>query len=138
MDVEASDISDDGPPPQSDDPGSKIPPKLLTKLLHHHFEHDKTRIGKDANALLGKYMETFVREALARAAYERSKAEGGAAGRDFLEVREAKAVPGFPHRRAIGLQRHGLGDRLRISRSWHHSYFWTFRQLPWRSRCTHA
>lgn len=95
LDVEASEISDDGPPPQSEDPGSRIPPKLLTKLLHHHFEHDKTRIGKDANALLGKYMETFVREALARAAYERSKAEGGAAGRDFLEVREAKAVPGF-------------------------------------------
>lgn len=85
-DVESSDIGDDAPLPQSDDPMSRIPPKLLTKLLHHHFEHDKTRIGKDANALLGKYMETFVREALARAAYERSKEEGGAAGRDFLEV----------------------------------------------------
>lgn len=86
LDVESSDISDDARPPQSEDPSSQIPPKLLTKLLHHHFEHDETRIGKDANALLGKYMETFVREALARAAHERSKAEGGAAGRDFLEV----------------------------------------------------
>lgn len=83
-------------------------------------------------------METFVREALARAAYERSNAEGGAAGRDFLEVREAEAVPGYPYRRAIGLQRHGLRDRLKISRSWHHSYFWTFRQLQGRSRCTQA
>ena len=72
LNVESSDASDDALPPQSEDPASGIPPKLLTKLLHHHFEHDKTRIGKDANALLGKYMETFVREELARAAYERS------------------------------------------------------------------
>ena len=32
-------------------------------------------------------METFVREALARAAFERSEAEGGLRGH-FLEVRE--------------------------------------------------
>lgn len=93
-DVDLSDISDDAPPPQPEDSASRIPPKLLTKLLHHNFECDKTRIGKDANALLGKYMETFVREALARAAHERSKAEGGAAGKDFLEVREGATLPG--------------------------------------------
>lgn len=40
-------------------------------------------------------MDTFVREALARAAFERSKAEGGAVGRHFLEVREGKPVPGL-------------------------------------------
>ncbi|MCJ1256231.1 hypothetical protein MMC24_004052 [Lignoscripta atroalba] len=65
-----------------------IPPKLLTKLLHHHFDDEKTRIGKDANALVGKYMETFVREALARAAFERNETDGGKGrGGDFLEVR---------------------------------------------------
>lgn len=37
-------------------------------------------------------METFVREALARAAYERSNAEGGAAGRDFLEVEDLEKL----------------------------------------------
>lgn len=36
-------------------------------------------------------METFVREALARAAYERSDAEGGLGGQ-FLEVRESYTV----------------------------------------------
>ena len=59
-----------------------IPPKLLTTLLSHHFRDEETRIGKDANALVSKYMETFVREALARAAFER----GAAGERDFLEV----------------------------------------------------
>ena len=93
--VEASDITDDAPLLQSEDSASKIPPKLLTKLLHHHFEHEKTRIGKDASALLGKYMDTFVREALARAAFERSKAEGGPVGRHFLEVREESLCLGW-------------------------------------------
>lgn len=37
-------------------------------------------------------MDTFVREALARAAFERSKAEGGAVGRHFLEVRERESL----------------------------------------------
>ena len=45
------------------------------------------RIGKDANALVGKYMETFVREALARAAFERGEGRGeGGRGGDFVEV----------------------------------------------------
>ena len=43
-------------------------------------------MGKDANALVGKYMETFVREALARAALERESAEGREVGPGFLEV----------------------------------------------------
>jgi len=69
------------------DPPPTIPPQLLTKLLHHHFSDEKTRIGKDANAVIGKYMETFVREALARAAFERSEAEGTRGrGGDFLEA----------------------------------------------------
>ena len=59
-----------------------IPPKLLTTLLNHHFRDEDTRIGKDANALVIKYMETFVREALARAAFEKNEA----GERDFLEV----------------------------------------------------
>lgn len=46
------------------------------------------RIGKDANAAVGKYFETFVREAIARAAFERAGAVGIAGGRGdgFLEV----------------------------------------------------
>lgn len=63
-----------------------IPPALLTKLLHYHFQDDKVRIGKEANGVVGKYMETFVREAIARAAFERSEAGGKGIGDDFLEV----------------------------------------------------
>ncbi len=81
--------SDDPQPTNTQDPPPTIPPALLTKLLHHHFKDDKMRIGKEANGVVGKYMETFVREAIARAAFERSEAqkegEGGVAG-DFLEV----------------------------------------------------
>jgi len=74
-------------PANINDPPPTIPPQLLTKLLHHHFSDEKTRIGKDANAVVGKYMETFVREALARAAFERSEAEGSRGrGGDFLEA----------------------------------------------------
>ena len=69
------------------DPPPTIPPQLLTKLLHHHFSDAQTRVGKDANAVVGKYMETFVREALARAAFERSEADGTRGrGGDFLEA----------------------------------------------------
>lgn len=72
--------------PNSQEASLTIPSKLLTKLLHHHFEDDKIRLDPDANVLVGKYMETFVREALARAAYERSRSSEGGIGADFLEV----------------------------------------------------
>jgi hypothetical protein len=55
-----------------------IPPKLLTRLLHRHFQDEKTKIAKDANRVVAKYVDVFVREALARAAYE--KAEGERSG----------------------------------------------------------
>jgi hypothetical protein len=45
---------------------------------------NEMRISKDADSAIGKYMETFVREAVARAAYERAgeKELGGG----FMEV----------------------------------------------------
>lgn len=67
-----------------------IPPKLLTRLLHHHFQNEKTKVAKDANAVVAKYVDVFVREAIARAAYERAEADGAGGGRGvgdgFLEV----------------------------------------------------
>lgn len=51
----------------------KIPSKLLTALLHHHFQDDKTRVTKDAAKLYAKYIDIFVREAVARAVYERKE-----------------------------------------------------------------
>ncbi|KAI4122581.1 MAG: hypothetical protein LQ338_005737 [Usnochroma carphineum] len=77
-------------PSFTQDPPPAIPPKLLTRVLHHHFEkkdHGVTKMGKDANMLVGKYVETFVREAIARAAFERSQADAEAGmGDGFLEV----------------------------------------------------
>ena len=66
-----------------------IPGKLLTRLLHHNFQNEKTKIAKDANEVVAKYVDVFVREALARAAYERAEGGdegGGTMGDGFLEV----------------------------------------------------
>ncbi|KAI9660497.1 MAG: hypothetical protein M1821_009847 [Bathelium mastoideum] len=76
--------SEDAPPP--------IPQKLLTKLLHENFDDKGTRIGKDAMAVVAKYMELFVREAIARAAVERDGEAGDGLGDGFLEVSLALAI----------------------------------------------
>lgn len=81
MEVEAVD-EDDG---EDDEPQKTIPPELLTRLLHTFFEKDGTRISKDANEAVAKYMDVFVREAIARAAVEKN---GG-----FLEVCFRAAFP---------------------------------------------
>lgn len=70
--VVAEEISDD------EEPEQKIPPDLLTRILHEFYEKDGTKITRDANNAVAKYMDVFVKEAIARAAAER---EGG-----FLEV----------------------------------------------------
>ncbi|KAJ5626363.1 hypothetical protein N7510_002672 [Penicillium lagena] len=66
-----------------------IPSKLLTRLLHHHFAKEKTKVAKDANAVVAKYVDVFVREAIARAAYERAETDGTSGARGigdgFLE-----------------------------------------------------
>ena len=61
-----------------EDKPKTIPPELLTRILHEFFEKDSTRITKDANNTVAKYMDVFVREAIARAAAERRSG--------FLEV----------------------------------------------------
>lgn len=58
-----------------------IPKELLTRILHEFFAKDATRISRDANAAVGKYVDVFVREAIARAAVER---RGG-----FLEASDS-------------------------------------------------
>lgn len=72
VDEEPEDDEDD------EEPEKTIPPELLTRILHEFFEKDGTRITKDANNAVAKYMDIFVKEAIARAAAER---DGG-----FLEV----------------------------------------------------
>ncbi|KAJ5819078.1 hypothetical protein N7474_004669 [Penicillium riverlandense] len=73
-----------------------IPSKLLTRLLHHHFTKEKTKVAKDANAVVAKYVDVFVREAIARAAYERAETDGTSGARGigdgFLEVEDLEKM----------------------------------------------
>lgn len=61
---------------------TSIPPDLINVLLHGFFQHDNTRMSKDANAAVGRYIETFVREGLTRADYWKKHGweEGGLNG----------------------------------------------------------
>lgn len=79
MEVDEDDQVDDEDD-EEEEPEKGIPPDLLTRILHEFFEKDGTRITKDANNAMAKYMDIFVKEAIARAAAERT---GG-----FLEVSE--------------------------------------------------
>ncbi len=63
---------------EEDEEREKIPGELLTRILHEFFEREGTRVTRDANAAVVRYVDVFVREAIARAAVER---DGG-----FLEV----------------------------------------------------
>jgi hypothetical protein len=85
------DDDDDGK--TSDEPVLPLP--LLHRILHHNFRYkDKTRLTTDAKEVLGKYVEIFVREAIARSAHE-SQGKGADDGGDamrrddgFLEVED--------------------------------------------------
>ncbi|RDW85870.1 hypothetical protein BP5796_04195 [Coleophoma crateriformis] len=71
-----------------------IPPELLTRLLHEFFQQDGTRIAKDANAAIGKYVEIFTRESLTRCVYmKREQAEeGGRLDDGFCEVEDLEKL----------------------------------------------
>lgn len=81
----ADDGSDENKPPP-------IPQKLLTRLLYESFEDKNMKIGREALNVFGKYMETFVREALARAIYERQDADGAMGGDGFLQVEDLEKL----------------------------------------------
>jgi hypothetical protein len=70
---EAGMEDDDGDEEEDDeeDRQKTIPPELLTRLLHEFFTKEGTRITRDANAVVAKYMDVFVREAIARSAAEK-------------------------------------------------------------------
>ena len=73
---------------EDEEPPKTIPPELLTRMLHEFFERDGTRITRDANDAVARYVDVFVREAIARAAVER---EGG-----FFEVSSLLFFPTYP------------------------------------------
>jgi hypothetical protein len=72
---------------------SPIPPKLLNTLLHHGFEDKKTQIQQGAMDLVETYLQTFVREAIARAKYERGDAtKKGDAADNSLQVEDLERL----------------------------------------------
>lgn len=78
MDVDGEDEEEDEEEEDEEAARKTIPPELLTRILHQSFEKDGTRVSKDANAAIAKYMDIFVREAIARTVVEKE--------RGFLEV----------------------------------------------------
>ncbi|KAF2011014.1 hypothetical protein BU24DRAFT_51051 [Aaosphaeria arxii CBS 175.79] len=70
-----------------------IPEKLLARLLYEGFEDKDMKIQKGAMELVGKYMEIFVREAVARARFERSEARQGGSHMDgYLQVEDLEKL----------------------------------------------
>ena len=69
-----------------------IPLPLLARLLQEGFTDKTTKIEKGALELTSKYMETFVREALARAEFERTGKEGGGISDGFLQVEDLEKL----------------------------------------------
>ncbi|KAI9842698.1 MAG: hypothetical protein M1837_006983 [Sclerophora amabilis] len=83
---ESSAIDDESPSQASrTDKEPPIPLPLLSRLLHEFFDGEGSKVSKDANEVVGKYLETFVREALARASMERGQDAAGGSG-NILEV----------------------------------------------------
>lgn len=95
------DMMEDAPPParkprtapttfSTPDP---IPAPLLARLLYENFEDPNTQIQKGAMNLVGKYMEIFVREALARAKNERElSVKAGGISDGFLQVEDLEKL----------------------------------------------
>lgn len=70
-----------------------VPSDLVTRLLYEFFESDKTKITKDANEAVARYVDIFVREAIARSVVEREGGNGTTtAGGEFLEVEDLEKV----------------------------------------------
>lgn len=73
-----------------------IPQPLLVRLLHEHFQDKTTKIDKHAVQVVQKYMEIFVREAIARTALAKAeKTERGetpAEDRGWLELADLQGV----------------------------------------------
>lgn len=89
QDVSGSESADGDEDVEEEEVKERIPAALLTRLLHE-FMSDGMKISKSADAAMGVYVDTFVREAIARA---RFGMEGdveadvdGFGRRDFLEV----------------------------------------------------
>lgn len=92
--------ANDDPLPSQSDPTPSIPQALLLRLLHESFADKNTKIDKHAIQVLQKYMEIFVREAIARAKHAKLEAAGEAdeseLGGTWLDLEDLeKVAPGL-------------------------------------------
>ncbi|KAJ4362655.1 hypothetical protein N0V95_001363 [Ascochyta clinopodiicola] len=99
FDALSDDLMDDAPAPKPSrgvEPlttAHPIPAPLLARLLHENFEDANTQIQKGAMTLTGRYMEIFVREALARAKHERARsARNDGISDGFLQVEDLEKL----------------------------------------------
>jgi hypothetical protein len=70
-----------------------VPAPLLARLLLENFEDSNTQIQKGAMNLTSRYMEIFVREALARAKHERARsAKNDGITDGFLQVEDLERL----------------------------------------------
>lgn len=91
---------EDDPLPSQSDSTPSIPQALLLRLLHESFTDKNTKIDKHAIQVLQKYMEIFVREAIARAKHGKLEAavEGDESelGGTWLDLEDLERVaPGL-------------------------------------------
>lgn len=111
-----------------------IPRPLLVKIMARHWDNEGTRIQKGALKVLGRYMDVFVREAVARAVLERDE-NGSGGGGDFLEVSaHVHWLHGQGDHRKVRLGNEGLRlmnlcSRSKIWRSWRRSCCSTSERL---------
>ncbi|KAF2757011.1 hypothetical protein EJ05DRAFT_487007 [Pseudovirgaria hyperparasitica] len=89
----SEEIDDLLPEPTQEEAKPAIPPKLLARLLYEGFEDKDMRIGREGMTVAGKYMETFIREAIARAGFERRESEAnGGISDGFLQVEDLEKL----------------------------------------------
>ena len=75
------------------DADAAISPPLLHRTMQEHWEDKrKTKISTDARKLMQVYVDTFVREAIVRSAYERKEREGRDEQDSFLEVSDLERI----------------------------------------------
>ncbi|KAF2740815.1 hypothetical protein EJ04DRAFT_424334 [Polyplosphaeria fusca] len=92
-DEEMEDISeDDDRATSTEATRDPIPANLLIRLLYEGFEDQNTQIQKGAMELVGHYMNIFVREAIARARFERRGAGKGGISDGFLQVEDLEKL----------------------------------------------
>ena len=99
-DMMLAEITHDLPEDSALEPSIPIP--LLHRIMHHSFKNpEETKLSTDARACVGRYIETFIREGIARCAFEvGEKATEGrsdsALGHDdgWLEVEDLERVGG--------------------------------------------